>query len=275
MTADRPQCPVCSSDNGASIATDLYHCTTCRISFNAGYRPREYDDNYFLDEYRNQYGKTYLEDHDAIYAVSKKRLSRILKHIKIKKSPSAYSLLDVGSATGFFLQCARDSGIRNVSGIELSEYASRYCREHFHIPVIRSSFADVALAEKHDIITAWFFIEHCSDPVQVLKKIYSSLADGGVFAFSTPSIFGPLFVFDKASWIRTHPMDHRIDFSPGGARKILKKIGYKTIAVRPAGIHPERVVPPHSLLFKPFSILYRLFSALTSFSDTIEVYAVK
>lgn len=275
MTADRPQCPVCSSANGTSVSPDLHLCASCRIAFNTGYRSKQYDDNYFLDEYRTQYGKTYMEDHDAICASSKKRLSLILNYIEIHKAPSAYSLLDIGSAAGFFLKCAQDSGIQNVSGIEISEYASRYCMEHFQIPVIRSSFADVTLSEKYDIITAWFFIEHSDDPVHVLQNIYRSLADGGIFAFSAPSIFGPLYIFNRSSWINTHPVDHRVDFSPKGARKILKKIGYRNIIIRPAGLHPERVLSPHSIFFKPFSILYRLFSMLTSFSDTIEVYAVK
>jgi 2-polyprenyl-3-methyl-5-hydroxy-6-metoxy-1,4-benzoquinol methylase len=275
MTADRPQCPACSSANGTSISPDLYLCTSCQIAYNTGYRQKIYDDNYFLDEYRAQYGKTYIEDHDAIYAASRKRLARLLSYIRIKKSLSAFSLLDIGSAAGFFLQCARDSGIQNVSGIEISEYASRYCREHFQIPVIRSSFADIALTEKHDIITAWFFIEHCNDPVPVLQKIYGALAEGGIFAFSAPSIFGPLFIFDRSSWINAHPTDHRVDFSPAGARKILKKIGYRKIIIRAAGMHPERVVSPDSLFYKPFTLLYKLFAGLTSFSDTIEVYAVK
>src|SRR4030042_5587707 len=222
MTADRPQCPVCSSAHGTSISPDLYLCRPCGIAFNTGYRTKQYNDNYFLDEYRDQYGKTYIEDYDTIYAISKKRVTRILNYGKIKKVPSAISLLDIGSAAGFFLQCAQDSGIENVSGIEISEYATRYCREQLHIPVIQASFTDIALNEKHDIITAWFFIEHCNDPVPVLQKIYGALPDGGIFAFSVPSIFGPLFFFNKLSWINTHPIDHRVDFSPGGVRKILK-----------------------------------------------------
>ena len=275
MTADRTQCPICLSANVTSISTDLYVCKPCGIAFNTAYSQKQYDNNYFIDEYCNQYGKTYIEDYNNIYALSKHRLARILKLIKIKNDPSANSLLDIGSATGFFLQCARDSGIDNVAGIEISEYASQYCREQFHIPVIRSSFTDVTLSENYDIITAWFFIEHCNDPVPVLQKIYEALSEGGLFAFSVPSIFGPLFIFNKLSWINTHPADHHMDFSPGGVKRILKKCGFKKIYIRPAGIHPERVISSHSLLFKPFSFLYKFFSMLMSFSDTIEVYAVK
>jgi 2-polyprenyl-3-methyl-5-hydroxy-6-metoxy-1,4-benzoquinol methylase len=275
MTADRPQCPVCSTSNVTGISAALYLCKPCGIAFNAGYNQKQYNDIYFLNEYRNQYGKTYIEDFDNIYSLSGQRLTRIMKYIKIKNDISAFSLLDIGSATGFFLQCARDSGIRNVAGIEISEYASQYCRKKFQIPVIRSSFTEITLSEKYDIITAWFFIEHCNDPVPVLRKIYDALAEGGIFAFSVPSIFGPLFIRDKKSWIDTHPTDHRVDFSPGGIKKILKKLGFRKIIIRPAGMHPERIISTHSLLFKLFSLLYKFFATLTSFSDTMEVYAVK
>jgi SAM-dependent methyltransferase len=275
MTADRSQCPICLSANVTNISTNLHVCKSCGIAFNTEYSQKQYNDSYFLDEYSNQYGKTYIEDYDNIYALSKKRLARILKHIKIKNDPSAFSLLDIGSATGFFLQCARDSGIHNVTGIEISKYASRYCREQFQIPVIQSSFTDVVLSKNYDIITAWFFIEHCLDPLPVLKKIYDALSEDGLFAFSVPSIFGPLFIFNKLSWINTHPADHRMDFSPGGVKRILKQCGFSKIYIRPAGIHPERVISSHSLFFKPFSFLYQFFSMMMSFSDTIEVYAVK
>jgi 2-polyprenyl-3-methyl-5-hydroxy-6-metoxy-1,4-benzoquinol methylase len=275
MTADRTQCPICLSAKVTSISANLYVCNPCGIAFNTAYSQKQYNDSYFLDEYCNQYGKTYLEDFDNIYALSKKRLALILNYIKIKNDTSTFSLLDIGSATGIFLQCAKDSGIHNVTGIEISEYASRYCRKQFQIPVIRSSFTDITLSKNYDIITAWFFIEHCNDPLSVLQKIYDALSKGGLFAFSVPSIFGPLFNFNKLLWINTHPVDHRMDFSPSGAKKILKKCGFRKIYIRPAGIHPERVISSHSLLFKPFSFLYKFFSMLMSFSDTIEVYAVK
>ena len=166
-------------------------------------------------------------------------------------------------------------GIVDVSGIEISEYASRYCADHFNIPVIQKPFSDVTIPTTYSIITAWYFIEHSSDPIAVMKKIYDSLSEGGLFAFSVPSIYGPLFRFNRYEWVRTHPSDHSMDFSPAGIRGILKQIGFHSIRISPGGIHPERVMDAGSILFRPFSLVYGLFSRLTAFSDTMEVYAVK
>ena len=269
------QCPVCFSDRTIPIGDHIHTCNSCGIAFNSKFRPKRYNESYFLDEYRHQYGKSYIEDYDAIYSVSKKRIATILQFIQLKKKPSGLSLLDIGSAAGFFLKCARDRGIERVHGIEISEYAAGYCADTFHIPVSRSSFEDLIIENRYDIITAWFFLEHCADPAPVIDKIYSVLNNGGIFAFSGPSLFGPMFKFKRNAWIETHPPDHRIDFSPRFVKAIFKKKGFRKIHVKPAGIHPERIISSGSVFFKPFSPVYRIFSRLTAFSDTIEVYAGK
>jgi len=275
MADSTPHCPICSSPSPLRVSDSLYSCGHCGISFNTAYAVKSYSDTYFLDEYRNQYGTTYIEDYSNIYSLSSGRLNTLFNYLPKKSRRADLSLLDIGSAAGFFLACARDMGIGSVTGIEISEYASQYCVEHFNIPVMRSSFADVTLTSAYSIITAWYFIEHTADPVSVMKKIHHSLAPGGVFAFSVPSIFGPLFVFNRDLWVRTHPTDHYMDFSPRGLQKILAGIGFRKIHVRAAGVHPERIVDPESVFFRPFTKLYGSVSRLISFSDTIEVYAVK
>ncbi len=275
MTDDIQHCPICSSASSVSISSYLYSCKKCGITFNTAYAVKTYSDAYFLEEYQNQYGKTYIEDYTNIYSLAARRLTILLGYLPGITGKSDLSLLDIGSAAGFFLACAKDMGIQNLTGIEISEYASRYCTEHFNIPVIQSSFSDVTPNSLFNIITAWYFIEHTVDPVSVMEKIHESLSADGIFAFSVPSIFGPLFTFKRDIWVQTHPTDHYIDFSPWGIRQILTRIGFRKIYVKPAGIHPERVIDPHSIMFRPFALIYRLISRLISFSDTIDVYAIK
>jgi len=276
MTGNVKQCPVCSTSSVTPISEELLLCTHCGIAFNTAYAAKTYGDSYFLDEYQSQYGKTYIEDRHNIYNQAAKRLRRIFKLISATTTcRNDLSLLDIGSAAGFFMQCARDMGIPNISGIEISDYAARYCEEQFKIPVTRSSIHDITLTSRYSIITAWYFIEHCGDPLSVMKKIFDALDSGGLFAFSVPSIFGPLYRFKRTEWIKTHPSDHYIDFTPGGVKKILTQIGFKKIFIRPAGIHPERLINPRSFYYRPFVALYKLYSKATSFSDTIEVYTIK
>ncbi len=275
MASDEARCPVCASDEQRTIHDGIKLCVRCRIAFNTGFEPKNYGDTYFLEEYRRQYSVTYMEDFPGIYRLSKRRLEVILHLLGKKRDISSLTLLDIGSAAGFFLRCALDHGIGSVNGIEISQYACRLSKKMCGIPVINSSFENASIDCQYDIITAWYFIEHCNDPVSVMKRIHVALRDNGLFAFSMPSIFGPLFLFRRNEWIATHPGDHRIDISPRGIRKMLDKCGFRTVFMRAAGVHPERVISPFSPIYRPFAYLYKLFARMTSFSDTIEVFAIK
>ncbi len=245
------------------------------MAFNTQFTPDEYNDDYFLDEYRAHYGVTYIEDFQNIYALSGQRLGKILCNIPPELRLSSLSILDAGAAAGFFLKCARDHGIGRVTGVEISSYACRYAEENLGINMVQGDFMDMSFEEQYDIITAWYFIEHCEDTIAIIRKVHRILKDGGIFAFSVPSIFGPTFRFKREEWIASHPSDHRIDVTPWGIRRILEQYGFKILEMAPGGIHPERVVSRNSLFFRPFSSLYSAISRLVCFSDTLEVYAVK
>lgn len=273
MNSESNSCPVCNKSSDTQISSDLFKCGNCSLIFNVNCKSLSYDRDYFISEYREQYGKTYLDDFENIYNLSAARLKKIFKLAAAEKEN--LSVLDIGSAAGFFLKAAKDSGVKKVSGIEISDFAADYCRKNFDIPVIQSSFEQADISEKYDVITSWFFLEHLIDPKKAIDKISRSLNEGGVFALGIPSCFGPMFYFSRDEWIRTHPKDHRIDLSPGGAKRILKDAGFRKVKVFISGYHPERVVSRKNFLYKPFELCYRAYSSLTGFSDTIEIYAVK
>lgn len=270
-------CPLCKSHNNNILYDNhlaLFKCRECGIIFNHTYQNIEYNDDYFLGQYKEQYGRTYIEDFDNIYAASIRRLKRILQLTK-ESDPGKSSLLDIGSAMGFFLKAAVDSGIRDVLGIELSGFASKYCSEKLKINVTNSSFSDISLKKQFDIITAWYFVEHSYDPLSVFRKIFDLLNTNGIFAFSIPSFFGPQYLFNRAEWFKMHPVDHRIDFSPVTVKKFLKRLGFRKIFIFAGGIHPERIISENSVFYKPFTKVYSACSRWFSFSDTIEVFALK
>ncbi|HOO71030.1 MAG TPA: class I SAM-dependent methyltransferase [Spirochaetota bacterium] len=256
-----------------SVAGPLFYCPGCGIAFNTGHHALAYNDAYFLEEYRSQYGKTYLDDFPNIYAVAVKRLNIILRLLKNRSGTGGMSLLDVGSAMGFFLKAASDRGIKDLVGIEISSYAAGHCSRELGIPVVNRAFSPESIERDYDIITAWFFIEHGSNPVDTIRALAARVKAGGVLAFSVPSVFGPLFMFNRDAWVRSHPEDHSMDFSPRSLRRILKKEGFKKIVIVPAGFHPERIVSSGSLFYPVFRPFYRFISRILAFSDTVEVYA--
>jgi SAM-dependent methyltransferase len=272
MNTFNEPCPVCKGQGFKAITETLLNCSKCGIMYNTAWSPLSYSENYFIEEYASQYGKTYIADFDNIYSLACSRLNKIFKYIKIKPE---LSILDIGSAAGFFLKAAQDRGIENLTGIEISSFASSYCIDNFKINVINTPFDRVETDAKFSIITAWFFLEHSPDPAAYLKKINSLLEDGGILAMALPSWFGPLFYFQRDQWITTRPSDHKIDVSPGSVKKMLNYAGFETLEINKCGYHPERVLKRESMLYRLFEPLYRGFTRITSFSDTIEVYARK
>ncbi len=273
MKINSLNCPLCGKSSDENISIDLHKCGKCSLVFNVNCKSLSYDRDYFISEYQGQYGKTYIEDFDNIYRMSVNRLDEIFK--VLKSGRTGCSVLDIGSAAGFFLKAAKDKGITKLKGIEISAFASDYCRKTFSIDVIESPFESAEIDEKFDIITSWFFIEHLMEPLQAMERIYQMLNDRGIFAMAVPSYFGPMFYLNREEWIKSHPKDHRIDLSPKGAKKILKEIGFKKVKITKCGYHPERVLSRDSIFYKPFELLYRVYTSITGFSDTIEIYAVK
>ncbi len=270
-------CPLCKTSQSKLLFEGravLRRCGTCRAVFNTAYSSADYGSAYFNEEYRAQYGKTYIEDFDAIYSLSQVRLRRI----KALLPPSALKrgrLLDLGCACGFFLKAARDMGCNDVTGMEVSLTAAEYCQKTFGIPVLHAAFDEATLEPPFRTITAWYFLEHLPETGNALKRLAGLLEPGGVLAFSMPSIRGPQFHLHRREWYAAHPIDHRIDLSPGIATKALKSLGFHRIVTYPGGIHPDRVLPSAIAGLATVRSLYSAVSRKLSFSDTMEVYCVK
>jgi SAM-dependent methyltransferase len=270
-------CPVCGGVRSRPVAENAPYrrCRKCGAVFNTAHAPLSYSDSYFTADYKAQYGRTYEEDFDPIYRSAQTRISRLLKLWHSANSGSPSALLDIGCALGFFLKAAEDAGFTHLTGIEISQFAADYTRTRFGYAVEQKPFDAAGISGSYDAVTAWYFLEHLENTSEALSAICGSLRPGGVAAFSLPSYRGPLYTFNRKEWARTHPCDHRVDFSPGSVKAAMKRAGFRTVSVYPSGIHPERVISKTSPFFPLFAPLYGIFSRLTAFSDTIEVYALK
>jgi len=233
-----------------------------------------YDDSYFTEEYKNQYGKTYLEDEINLRRLANIRLDRIEKYCK----PPAF-IFEIGCAVGFFLDEARLRGY-TTGGMEISEFASVHARQTLHLDVIRGSFSEnpLPIIQEHfktpfDVIASYYTLEHFPDQKTVFENISRLLKQNGVLAASFPSTNGPLFHLKPDLWIKTHPADHFADYSPRSLKKILPLYGIELLKAYPASYHPERILP--ILAHAPLSNIYKIFASLTGYGDTMEIIAKK
>jgi SAM-dependent methyltransferase len=135
-----------------------------------------------VPELKSYYGFCYRDDpSNPLVQLYESWLTELERHHK------AGRLLDVGCGTGLFLAVARRRGWEPF-GIDDSEEATEYAREHFGLDVWVGDFADfVAEGRSFDVITGWDIIEHARKPLDLLIAMRECLAPGGVVGLSTPN----------------------------------------------------------------------------------------
>ncbi|MCL2265197.1 MAG: methyltransferase domain-containing protein [Treponema sp.] len=292
-------CPVCRG-NTPKKSTARFNdrtykrCPECGVIYMDRINPApvEYEKEYFFESYKNQYGKTYLEDFENIKKAGKNRLkiiSQILSRIKGK--PSVYktqgeqnkncelpSLLDIGCAYGPFLAAAKEEGF-SPAGIDPAQDAVDYVNQKLHITAVRGFFPipNSTLPAPFEVITMWYVIEHFKDCVTVLTEIKKLLKPNGIFAFSTPSFSGISGKSNLGKFLSNSPADHFTVWSPKMIKKALSLAGFKVKKTVVSGHHPERFpVLGKSAKNKtnPIYMIQLVISKLFKLGDTFEVYAV-
>jgi len=97
------------------------------------------------------------------------------------------SLLDVGAASGIFLNLAREAGFR-VTGIEPSAALVADARELYGLELFCGSAEQFVSREKFAAVTLLDVLEHVTDPDAFLSLLGGFLAPGGTLVIVTPDI---------------------------------------------------------------------------------------
>ena len=277
-----PQCRVCGRDGNMVIARfpdrTYRTCNACGVVSLESFTDRSmiYGPQYFGAEYKAHYGRTYLEDFQAIKTASRERL-RILRSVAEDLDGA---IVDVGCAYGPFLSAARDERLE-CFGIDVSEPAVRYVVKKLRIPAVCSSFEDIQrqhLPGRISAITFWYVIEHFLDIDLVLRRVSELLPVGGALAFSTPNGRGISARKNLHAFLGASPPDHFTIFSPTRLDRLLAAYGFELRRIRVTGHHPERFPGRAGTMAGRSAVVSWLLGAastLLGLGDTFEAYAVK
>lgn len=279
-------CPVCGLRNGKAIyraeRKTYLECPACGLIRMAYFEARENpyaERSYFFEEYKAQYGRTYIEDIPSIRAVAAKRLA-VIESVLARTRPAGHagqSVLDVGCAYGAFVAEAQARGW-NAVGSDLAPDAVEYVKSTYGVPAFIADFAepgaDGLYPRNLACLTMWYVVEHFDELARVLRRVASLMRRGGVFAFSTPSGSGVSARRNPAGFYERSPDDHFTIWSPATAPGILKRFGFEVQQIVVTGHHPERFagVPADAK-----SLRYKVAMAtsrLMGLGDTFECYAV-
>ena len=138
------ECPGCGHDGNKVIARfpdrTYRRCSSCGIvALESFVGRRKYDAGYFSDEYKAQYGRTYLEDFRAIRTACAPRVA-ILRRLLAGTAEGV--VLDVGCAYGPFLAALDDAGLSGF-GLDISAAAVAHVRKNLGFPALRTGFEEV------------------------------------------------------------------------------------------------------------------------------------
>jgi len=97
-------------------------------------------------------------------------------------------VLDIGTSTGTNLRMLQDMGLPNVTGLDSSEDAIRFCMEKGLGPVIHGSVTDMPFTDaSFDLVLATDILEHLGAPTQGVREITRVLKPGGKALITVPA----------------------------------------------------------------------------------------
>lgn len=230
----------------------------------------------------------YIKQIDSLYVEEEKglRLSALPILKVLKRLNKGGRILDLGCATGFFLDEARKRGW-DAYGVELSNWAVDYAKNRVKI---KNVFHGVLKNAKYpdnffDVVIIKDAIERLTDPKGTLVEIRRILKSDGILCVNTPNIDSIVTRVFRSRWWGVH-QSHLYYFNRHTLYMMLEKTGFHPIKTR----SHTRVFTLRYWLsrFKGYNeTLYRMFAFLVehnivrnnllsvNLGDQIQVYARK
>ncbi len=262
--------------------------------------PRKYNKEYFFNEYKSQYGKTYLEDMSHIESLMKDRiqiLEKMIPRLQAKEKKDL-RLLDIGCAYGAMISALQKcKNTYDIAGIDINPLACKYVKNTFNSPATPlNAFSEGFLKDVRiwlskqwglskddmhapcDIITCWYVAEHAPLVSLLFSHIHSLLAVGGICALSVPNGVGISARINRKRFLLSNPIDHFHIFTPKGLIRLLENTGFIVKKIRITGHHMERLFSSQrTIVIKNpvFSNILYILSKVFKLGETFEIYVEK
>jgi len=202
----------------------VHKCSACGLGF--------LDPRPSREDLAELYSRQYCEEHFAEGGAPgspeyKKRLGleshrvRFFKRIKKKGR-----VLDIGCGYGYFLAACREHGY-DVQGLDVSGWAVQHAMDRLGLPVAVGDFNEAELPPgSFDVITMWHFLEHTSDPKQVILKAENWLKKGGILIVDVPNHEGTDALKTWSDWEGWSLPYHFYHFTPQTLKRLLGICGF-------------------------------------------------
>ena len=280
------KCDNCKSENIRILYSlsymDINECKECGLRFTDQSKiPKSlYTENYF-----KKTNKHFFEDSWADYETkikTSKKLRRFKDTLKkLEKYTNKGNLLDVGCATGVFLDIAKKKGWKPY-GVEISKFASEYGRKNFNLNIQTGDLLNARFKENFfDLVTMWDVIEHVEIPSKTLIMLNKIIKKGGVLFLLTTnddSLMGHLaHTFYKLKIKKfaelIHPKHHNYHFTKKVLINMLNKSGFEIVYTKKSEMPLENII--QGQVVKAMATVLYLFSGILRQQHEIIVIARK
>ena len=232
------RCLVCASRafelvvarvNGSRYS--VLRCKECELQFLDPIPSQEELKQLYTASYYRAWGMESGEN-SAVALMKKHTFALRLKELEKAVEPGR--ILDVGTASGFFLEVAQSRGFAPY-GVELSEYSGKLAIEKFGADRIHLGTLETAPFPKRSFraIAMSDLLEHVPDPVATLRLARDFLEEGGVLQIVTPDTGSFSRKCMGSTWTQ-YKAEHLSYWNAHVLRSAAKETGYRVLSVRPA-----------------------------------------
>jgi 2-polyprenyl-3-methyl-5-hydroxy-6-metoxy-1,4-benzoquinol methylase len=187
-------------------------------------------DIYSIDYFQQGEYLDYIKDRACFEKNFQKRIKSICQY------RSSGRLLEIGSASGFFLNLANKHF--ESTGYEICEEMAAYAKNNLALNIKSVDFLQDNISPNHyDIAVMWDCIEHLAHPDHFLKKIHSGLKKGGVIALTTGDIGSFMAKVQGHKWRLIHPPTHVHYFTRQSMAIFLKNHGFEILKIQYPGFY--------------------------------------
>lgn len=239
------KCLVCHAALADASLPGLQRCVNCGFittgtELDSATLAALYSRNYFHGgEYLD-----YAQEKESLRVNFRKRL-RVLE--SLAGSLRGKSVLEIGSAYGFFLELAQEYGM-DAQGLDIAVDAVRHARERLGVRAVEGDYLALRI-DPVDVIAMWDTVEHLSRPDRYIEKAASDLRAGGLLAITTGDIGSINARLRGRRWRMIHPPTHLHYFSLPTLTHLLSRHGFQVVH----SSHPGVSRRLHSILHGIFA----------------------
>lgn len=281
-------CPLCRGKDFMNLffkdGMSVVQCRNCGLIFtNPQLDQKEltahYDKNYYCSPKKDPDDRSRYFDYNQRYLKGKEKDRFINIFQKLSQFyPKKGKLIDVGAATGFFVNEAQKDGWE-ASGVEVSKWACDWGRKNLKVKLYNGDLRAQKLSPQgFDCVTMLDFLEHVKNPLLELKEANRILKKDGILYIETINFDNFITRYLIGSkYVHMVPKFHLYYFGRQQLKTLLNKTGFRMIelSLRSSSIGDYK--------YSGFGMYLAYLKHLTNFkkgknlafNDLIKIYAKK